>query len=267
MAFRYAGNTVGGGGAPLVRNLLIGETLYTGQLLGTDNANGAGSSYGHVRIADAASEANENDQSIVGIALGVVNTEDSGWNSTNHGDTATFDVSQSTQILNYPKGATEVEVCIIIPWITKVAAPIYNAAYGTALTELEVTTASTTGLVVTHANDTVADGAGMDEFSTVYCRSGANRGHYRVVTTSATTSQTVLTAFPYDTAVGDVFVLATCVLGLGNMDIPATANCIDGNNDLDKFYNVYYHELDLTDSGREEATLTFQTKACEYIGC
>ena len=256
MAFRISGHLVGGN-TPVVRNMQIGETLYTGQLLESGRVGGAS---GHVQIADAASEAHEDDQPIVGVALGVHNTEDAGWNSTNYGDTATVDTGQAAQLLNDPKGACEVEVGLIIPSITLVSAPIYNAAYGTALSEVTVSTASTTGLAVTHAATAVTDIA--DDLGTVYCRSGANRGHYRVISTGTTTAQTVTIAFPYDTTTSCIFVVASCVLGIGGLDIPATANCIDGNNDLDKYYDVFYHSLDLETSGGEQASLTFHPHAC-----
>lgn len=260
MGFEYAGSIAGGGHAPVVRLLQIGETCYTGQLLQSGLIGGAG---GAVQIADVASEAHENDQPIIGIATGVHVINDAGWNATNHGDTATVDTAQAAQVANDPVGATHVETTLILPSYTLVRAPIYNAAYGTALTEVSVTTASTDGLTVTHANDSVTDIA--DDLGMVYCRSGANRGHYRVVTTGTTTAQTLTIALPYDTVVGDTFVVASCVFGLGGLDIPATANCIDGNNDLDAYYDVYYHDVNLEESGKEFAVLSFMAKACGPI--
>ncbi len=53
------GFSISGGNVPIVREMQIGETCYQGQLLQSGRVGGAG---GHVQIADAASEANEDDQ-------------------------------------------------------------------------------------------------------------------------------------------------------------------------------------------------------------
>lgn len=258
MGFEYAGSLTGG--APVTRLFQIGETLYTGQLLMSGLIGGAS---GAVQIADAASEAHENDQPIIGVCSGVHVIDDAGWNTTNKGDTATLDVGQAAQIANDPVGATHVETTLIIPNSTLIRAPIYNAAYGTDLTECAITTLSTDGLTVTHASDTVTDIA--DDLAIVYCRTGANRGHYRVSDTPGANAQTVTIAFPYDTVVGDKFIVASCVFGIGGLDFPATANCIDGNNDLNAYYDVYYHDINLEEKGKEFAVLSFASKACEAM--
>ena len=259
MSFEYAGSLVGG--ASVTRTLQIGETVYTGQLLQSNLVGGTGAA---VQIADVASEAHENDQPIVGIATGCHLVNDAGWNSTYYGDTCTYDTTTTAQQANDPVGPAEVECTYIIPNITLVRAPIYNAAYGTALTEMVITTANAAGTTVTHANDAITDIA--DDLSTIYCREGASRGHYRVNTTStSTTAQAVTIAFPYGLAVGDKMVCASCVLGVGGLDIPSSANCIDGNNDMDAYYDVFYHQLNLEESGKEFAVLAFASKACEAL--
>ena len=63
MAFTYAGN-LGGAGAPVVRRFQIGETCYVGQLVQTGLVGGTG---GHVQIADVATEASDDDQTIIGF--------------------------------------------------------------------------------------------------------------------------------------------------------------------------------------------------------
>ena len=254
--FSYAGNLVGGGAAPLVRKFLIGETCYQGQLLQTNLTGGTG---GHVQIADVASEAHENDLPVIGIAGGVVDASAT-YSSTYFGDGSTYTTTQGTVATN---GPAEVKVILTIPWVTLVKAPIYNAAFGTALTTLVETSGSAGGTVVTHANQAVTDIA--DDFATVYCRTGANKGIYRVVTTGATGSQTVTVPFPYAIAVGDTFVVASCVLGLGGLGFPATANCIDGNNAISSYYDVFYHDINLAESGKEYAVFTFMPKACGPI--
>lgn len=250
--FSYAGSLTNAG--PVVRNFQIGETMYVGQLGMSGKIGGAG---GHIQIADAASEAHENDQPILAIVTGVVDDSRT-YSSTYYGDGSTYTTTQATVAAN---GVPEVQGIVIVPGDTLIKGPIYNAAFGTALTEQTVTTASSTGVTITAANDAITDIA--DDFATAYCRTGANRGEYRVVTTStSTTANTVTVPFPYAIAVGDVFVIASCVLGHGGLDIPATANCIDGNNDMDAYYDVYYHSIDLSESGKEFAIFSFMSKAC-----
>lgn len=261
MGFEYGGSLVGG--APVVRLMQNGETVYTGQLLQSGLVGGAG---GSVQIADVASEASENDQPIVGIATGCHLINDAGYSGvTGYGDTCTYDTTVAAQLANDPVGPSLVEVTRTIPDITLIRGPIYNAAYGTALTEMVITTAHAAGTTITHANDAITDIA--DDLSIIYCRSGASRGHYRVNTTStSTTAQAVTIAFPYGTAVGDVFVCASCVFGLGGLDFPATANCIDGNNDMNAYYWVWYHDVNLEESGKEFAIFTISGQAGGPVG-
>lgn len=259
MGFEYGGSLVGG--APVVRKLQIGETCYTGQLLMSGMWGGAG---GAVQIADAATETNENEQPIIGINTGCNVINDAGWSGvTGYGDTCTVDTTVAAQQANDPVGACHVETTLIIPHITLVRGPIYNAAYGTALTECVITTANAAGTTLTHVNNAVTDMA--DDLCMSYCRSGASRGHYRVITTStSTTVQTLTIAMPYGSAVGDVFVHASCVFGGGGLGIPATANCIDGNNAMSSYYPVFYHDVNLEETGKEFALFTVNSLAMTY---
>ena len=246
MPFAIAGSLVNS--APIIREYQISETCYMGQLVMGPRVGGLG---GNIQIADAATEASENDQPIMGIVLGVVD-ESRSYSSTYYGDGSTYTTTQATIAAT---GTPRVQVALTIPWVTLIKGPIYNAAYGTALTEQVVTTANSGGVTITAANNAITDIA--DDFAVAYCRKGANRGHYRVVTTStSTTVNTVTVPFPYGIAAGDVFVIASCVPGIGGLDIPATANCIDGNNDMNAYYDVYYHDINLEESGKEYAVFT-----------
>jgi hypothetical protein len=256
MGFNYAGN-LGGAGAPVVRRLQTAQDLYVGNLVQT-NMFGV-SEGGHVELADVATEVFENDQPIVGFVSAIADESrayvaaSSG--TAGYGDKSTYTTTQATIAANQGTGLTgggEVDVTLALPMTTLIRAPIYNTVWGTALTEQVVTTASSTGVTITAAGDAITDIA--DGFATAYCRSGANRGQYRVVTTTtSTTVNTVVIPFPYGIVVGDVFVIASCKLGIGGMDLCTAADAIDGNNDMDKFYAVYYHEINLEESGKEYA--------------
>lgn len=251
MGMQYAGSL--SGTAPIVRVLDIGETCYAGQLGQSGLVGGAG---GHIQIADAATEAHENDHAILGLIAGVVDDSRT-YDSTYRGDKSTYTTTQATVAAD---GHGQVQATIIRPWDTLIKAPINYTAYGTAPTVLTVTTASSGGTVVTHAGNTITDTA--DDLCTVYCRTGANRGEYRVVTTGTTTAQTVTVPFPYGIVVGDTFIKAACVLGIGGLDIIATANCINGDAALSSYYDVYYHEINLEVAGQEYAVFSFLPKAC-----
>uniref|UniRef100_A0A6H1ZME6 Uncharacterized protein n=1 Tax=viral metagenome TaxID=1070528 RepID=A0A6H1ZME6_9ZZZZ len=254
MPFAIAGSLTGS--APIIRTFFVGETVYEGCLVSSQTNDTSGGT-GGVVLADVASEAHENDQPILGICVGVVD-ESRAYSSTYYGNGSTYTTTQATIAST---GTPRVKVALAIPWVTLIKGPIYNAAYGTALTKQVVTTASSGGVTITAANNAITDIA--DDYAVAYCRKGANRGHYRVVTTStSTTVNTVVVPFPYGIALGDVFVIASCVPGLGGLDIPATANCIDGNNDIDAYYDVYYHEVNLEESGKEYAVFSLLPKAC-----
>ncbi len=94
------------------------------------------------------------------------------------------------------------------------------------------------------------------------CRSGANRGIYRNITDISTVTTTVTVPFPYGIAAGDVFVQAAVTLGYGGFDPCTAADAIDGDNDMADYYSVYYHDINLEESGKEYATFAlwgFQT--------
>jgi len=248
MAFEYSGSL--SGAAPVVVQLDIGETCYEGQLLGTGILGGAG---GHVQILDAAAaEAFENDIVPIGICAGVVDPSRT-YNTTYRGNSSTYTTTQATILANGMPG--RVQVVLARPFDTLIKGPICYTAYGTAPTVLTNTTASAGGVLVTHAGEAITDTA--DDLCTVYCRTGANRGLYRVVTTGATGSQTVTIPFPNAIAIGDTFVKVACTLGYGGLNIISTADCIDGDNALSYYYAVYYHEINCEVAGQEYAIFSF----------
>jgi hypothetical protein len=255
MSFSYAGNLIGEG-SPIVRKFLTGETMYEGQLLKSARAASAG---GQVAPADIATENREDASQIMGICTGIVDGS-SGYvtpvsGTAKYGQKTTYSTTMADIT---SKGPSEVEVTLVIPGITLVKGYIFDVVWGTALTELTVTTGST-GKVITHASDTIA--GITDDFSTVYCRSGANRGLYRVVTGATANAQTVTVPFPRAITAGDVFVSATCVLGLGGLQVATGIDAIDGDAVLDAttgtgYYTVFYHEINLEETGQEYAVFS-----------
>lgn len=266
MGFQYAG-TLGGAGAPIVRRLQIGATMYNGNFVLSGRAGGLG---GHVQLATVASETFEDDQPLLGFVTAVADESRTFIPATSgtagYGDRSTYTATKATIAANLGTGLTgggEVDVTLAIPMQTLIRAPIYDTVWGTALTELTVTTGNADGITVTHANDTITDIA--DDLSTIYCRSGANRGHYRVNTTGGANANVATIPFPYTIVAGDVFVVASCVLGLGGMDFTTAIDAIDGDNDLNAYYSVYYHEINLEESGKEYAIFSLMPQSVEAV--
>src|SRR5690606_3729539 len=80
-----------------------------------------------------------------------------------------------------------------------------GATEGTALTQYDVTTASTDGLTVTTGDDWSSPE--FDE-GAIWGYDGANTSQLRKITSTAATAATVTVAFDYDTVVGDNFLRA-----------------------------------------------------------
>lgn len=259
MAFSYAGD-LRGSGAPVVRRFQAGTDLYIGNMVVGGQLAGTG---GHIGIAAVAGGAFEDDSPIIGFVVGIADNSRvytapvSG--TAGYGDKSTYTATKAVVLANQEpgqSGGAEVDVCIQQPFLTLIRAPIYNAVWGTALTECVVTTADTNGVTITHAGQTLAADT-VHDYNTIYCRVGANKGQYRVITTVGANEQIVTIPFPHTIAVDDVYVGASCVLGFGAMDFTTATDAIDGDNDLDAFYSVYYHEINLEESGKEYAIFAF----------
>ena len=250
MGFSYAGN-LGGAGAPIIRNFLTNETMYSGQFC---QSAFTGSTGGHVEPLDQPSHLNAQATYPIGAVQGIVDDSRTYVASSpgvaEYGDRTTYTATQATVKAN---GPSEVEVLLMIPGVTLFRAPIYTTTWGTALYEIVNTTADTDGLEIVSPVATADIG---DNLGVIYCRSGANRGIYRTITDISTTKTTVTVPFPNTIAVGDVFVQACCIPGYGVMYTPATADCISGNWTGADGYAVYYHDVNLEESGKEYAIFT-----------
>ena len=97
-----------------------------------------------------------------------------------------------------------VKVAVIGP-DTVLKAPIYNATHGTPPTVTTVSTGSTDGLGYTAS---ATEHTPVAYNATYYCRSGANKGLYRISYDTSATVKTFYQPFPYDIAIGDKFVSA-----------------------------------------------------------
>lgn len=196
-------------------------TLYVGQLVVgglTASVSGAVKAWNPAGEADTTA-----DQVPFGVVVGTNNKEPV-YNSTYKAEYVTGVQSQANLLARkwaYADGGGQfgpndpqamVKVAVIGP-STVLKGRIFTTTYGVAPTVVTVTTGSTTGAGFTSG---AADHTPVAYNATVYCRTGANQGLYRVTTDTSTTTRTVNHYFPYDIAIGDTFVsvnlanLGTC---------------------------------------------------------
>jgi len=246
MAFQYLGE-ITGGFAPVIKDMQVAANCYQGQLLKYDADAG-----GLVEPVAAAQDLPEDVTVIAGICLGPGRYTSPGtslYDSTYKGDLITYDTTQATLAVNDPVGAAIVEMQVLTP-NSLIKAPIVKDTIGTAPECKACTTGSSDGstFVVATIDTTVS------QFSTVYCRKGANRGEYRKVTTGATTTQTVLVPFTNDIAVGDEFCIVNVVRGNAFIDFDTQFQGIDSSAALSNAYSAIVHELNLEVAGQEYCT-------------
>ena len=124
-----------------------------------------------------------------------------------------------------------------------------SATAGTDLSTFTVTTASTTGLVVTAGDFNTVD---LDEGS-IHCIEGANVGITRKITSTTTSAATVKVAFPNDIDVGDKFIAVPFTPGedqfvqltsnLAEVDCSVT---VDTDNNNFRVLDVLFDGIDNT---------------------
>jgi hypothetical protein len=250
MAFSWAGD-LSGSVAPVIRNFQIGATLYQGQLLGYDTSGATNGGY-VIPTADAGAGP-DTTSFIVGICTGIIQ-DARAFNSTYKGDSLAYSTTQSTLAGYSPADAVMAQVSLVTP-TTLIKGPLVKDTIGTACETVTNTVASSGGTTVTFTTiDTTVDG-----LSTMYCRSGANRGLYRKVTTAGTTSSVAVIPFPNAIAVGDVFCIVNMVLGAARIQLDTQFQGIDSSADLSHYYKVFCFAMNLEKAGEENATFTIST--------
>ena len=248
------------------------DTVYEGQIVGSAVASSVPSGEGLLPIGAAAGHSDTTGKA---IPFGVVlagNDANPTYNSTYKGQSIASVGSQANQLARdvrgnegmYAKGDPQAlaKVSVIGP-STILKGPIYHLAYGTAPLVYTNTSASTDGLTVT--TSAVAQ-TPLAYNVTWYCRSGANRGLYRVAYSTSTTSHTFYLGFPYDIAVGDTFVpiylrVGTCMAQFDGESTYIEAQPAYATND----YMVDVLEIHAETAGAEYAIFKFNAEQfCSY---
>jgi len=161
-----------------------------------------------------------------------------------------------------------VKVAVIDP-CTVLRGPIYHTAYGTPPTLLTATSITAAGLAATTNSDGFTGEARMN---TIYCRTGANAGSYRITDTSSTTVHTWARSMRNELAVGDTFVhVPIRFQGFSTIDFDSAAMYIDGFHTpavvgTDSF-GVIVYRLDLSEAGKEYCEFRFiANHFCQVVG-
>jgi hypothetical protein len=81
------------------------------------------------------------------------------------------------------------------------------------------------------------------------------------VTTAGTTTQTVLLAFPYNSAVGDKYTCVNIKEGFSAVNLDSYIMGINAEALTTTYgYYVYVHELNLAEAGKEYVVFSFSTR-------
>ena len=158
----------------------------------------------------------------------------------------------------WPKGEKRamVKVAIITP-STVLRAPIYNNAVGTAPSLLTSTSTGSKVQMTTNACDV----AGVVGLGTIYFRTGANAGIYRVTDDTSTTVCDYDVNTPSNCAVGDTAVrvpirpVGMSYVRIGDDTVSSYINCSE--TAATNYDTIHVLRLDLSEAGKEYCEFMF----------
>ena len=244
----------------------VSETIYTGSIIGVDTA---APTAGVIPFPVAAGAANVTNLDVPwGVVIGNNNVAGNVvYNSTYKteyitagNEASAYGTTTQFQGAEGPMAGMEFAMVQYIPITaeTVLRGPIFNAAYGTAPTVLTVTTGSgADGLdFISNANESTT----VANFATMYCRTGANMGQYRIVQNASSTSFQNTPAFKAAIAVGDTFVVVNGLrpYGMSRAYIDSEGMYIDNNAELTANYLLIdVVRLDLSEAGNEYVEFRF----------
>ena len=242
-------------------------TYYVGQLVAYTAASQAATYGTVVPLAVPNGVADQtNCQVIAGVVVGINNRTPTS-NST--GEYGTAVVSSANQKARdwigaegmYIKGDPQllVQIAEITP-STVVDGDIRAGAVGTSLS-VNTVSASTDadGMISTNVTVNTIAHTPVASKGTIYCRTGANAGIYRVNTNTSTTVPQVTTGFPYNVAAGDTFAIVGFKQGFSEIYIGGPGLYIDNTVSISSntTFQVIIYKLDLRTAGKETAQFRF----------
>lgn len=260
---------VEGGGRTFWASTNGSSTYYVGQLVAIVQASKAVAVGGTcVPLAVPAGEADTtNFQVIYGIVSGTNNRTPVS-NST--GEYITGLTTQATQLARewalqegmYSKGDPQPLILVTeVNETTMIEGPIYDTTYKTAVAVNTVSASTDTdGMVSANVTIDAATFTPVANRATIYCRSGANAGLYRVTASTSTTAPQVTVAFPYDIAVGDTFMYVPYKQGFNRAYIAGPGLFLDANDGgATNNFHIFIYNLNLSEAGKERAQFRFSS--------
>lgn len=155
------------------------------------------------------------------------------------------------------EGRAMVEIALITQ-STLLRAPIRSTAIGTNITELTSTAGNANGLTVTTNATQFTPVNGMD---TIYCRSGANAGQYRITNdTSTTVAAWDVEMLQTTAATGETYVRAPLRVGVSYVRLGDDTVCsfLDASETSASNYDIIHvTKLDLAEAGNEYCEFYF----------
>lgn len=249
----------------------VGDTLYVGQIVCTTGD-------GVAPLGAAAGIGDTTDKRGVtvvkhppGVPFGVVvatNNKEPVFNATYSADSITSESGDTHASftrtraghdgVGVPKNDKIAMVKIaLIDATTLIRGPIYNATYGTALTEVSCSTGNTSGVGFIAPAGGGWGCTATSDFRTVYCRTGLNAGMYRISDDATSSALTFDAPWPYDIAAGDKFVAVNLRRGTSIAQFDSESMCILQSAGLTNFYYIDVLYMDLSKSGQEYAVFRF----------
>jgi len=238
--------------------LLYGTTVYMGSIMAHDTS-AIADREGMQMLPQAAGKWNDTNCDIpFGVAIGH-NLRRPVFNTTYNTEyiTSATPHDSTTEFVSldgvWPKGGREhfVKVALIDP-STILRGNLVDSAVGTAPAVGTVTTGSgTDGLDCTTSAMSVATVAG---YSTIYFRTGANKGTYRCLDSASDTTHTWDTPCYKDVAVGDKAVAVNVLpVGLSRVQLLATGlTCFDIDEAVTSdYFGIDVIRLDLSEQYKE----------------
>ena len=234
-------------------------TLYHGQIVESQ-----GDGVAEIDVPNGAFDTTDN-TNVLGIIIGDNNATPV-YDSSYKVNKITGVLTQATQVARnwsgqegrmYPKGDPQamVEVALVGPE-TVICGDVRLGGLTTSLTLLTVTTESTDGLASLVTNN--CGFTPVADLCTMHCRTGANRGLYRITTDSSAVSPAFDLAWPQDVSEGDTLVRVPFRQGMSYIYIDSDALYVDASaTPASPFYGVNVVDMDLSTAGEEKVWFTF----------
>ena len=246
------------------------DTLYVGQLVTSSNegakplsvASGTGDETNKTDSVGLISNGTSENNLVFGVVVGT-NLKTPDHDTTLKAEKITYadpsSVANDTYIGHEgvePLGDVQARVEVIpLTAESVLRAPLYTDAFGTAPTETTLSGSPTT----TAATSAATDESGINSQSTMYVRTGAARGSYRVTTDTGTTSITWDVPLVFASASGDKIVRVNLrPWGFCKMQIDSEAMYVDtGATITTNYFLIDVLRLDLSIAGSEHVEFRF----------